>query len=130
MRSRLAGALLVSGVVLGLLALLVTMSQRGHGENGVGFTYRGEFYSQTSAEVLPERLGPFLERDVAIRDTTTDVRAIAGIDPDAAVAARIRDSPGGPSEGGVAWLLMTRDDDVAAVPWSDHDLASVVYPET
>ena len=130
MKARMAGLLLVTGVLLGSLAfLLVNMSQRGQGENGVGFTYRGEFYSQTDAEVRPERLGPFLERDVRIRDTTTDVRAITGLDPETAVAAQIRDSPSGPSKDGVAWLLMTRDDDLAAVPWSDPGLAAAVYPE-
>jgi hypothetical protein len=105
------------------------MSQRGHGESGVGFTYRGEFYRETDAEVRDERLGSFLERDLAIRDTTTDVRAITGLDPETAVAARIRDSPSGPSKDGVAWLLMVRDDDLAAVPWSDPELAAAVYPE-
>ena len=126
----MVGVLLASGVLLVSLALLlVNISQRGHGETGVGFTYRGEFYSQTGAEVRRERLGSFLEREVRIRDTTTDVRAITGIDPETAVAAWIRDSPSGPSKDRAAWLLMTRDEDLAAVPWSNPELAAAVRPE-
>ncbi|HLL51317.1 MAG TPA: hypothetical protein VK356_11675 [Thermomicrobiales bacterium] len=112
---------------IGLLA--GCQSQNGEGETGSGFNYRGEFYGMAGAEVRRDRLGVVLRRDVEFRDTTIDVRSITGIEPDTAVAALIRDAGGTPAEGGVAWLLMSPKDDLAANPWSDPDLAAALYPE-
>jgi hypothetical protein len=116
-------------VLLLSTALLVSCEdQNGEGETGSGFNYRGEFYGMSGAEVRRDRLGVVLHRDVQFRDTTTTVRVIIGIEPDTAVAARIRGAGGTPAEGGVAWLLMSPEDDLTANPWSDPDLAASVYP--
>jgi hypothetical protein len=126
-RAILAGAVLAVG--LGLVAALAYASaQNGEGANGAGFDYRGQFYSMSGAEVRRERLGPVLDRSVALRDTSTDVRAILDIDPGIAVAARVHDMGGTASEGRSAWLLMSPDVDLAADPWSDADLVSAVHP--
>lgn len=125
-------AMLVVGSIVALLAALavpVTLlleSRQGQGESGNGFTLRGEFYLMSGAEVREERLGAVLDRAVPIRDTTADVRAITGVDPGVAVAALVHDMAGTPAADGSAWLLMSPDEDLAADPWSDDDLAGAV----
>ncbi|MGD8202000.1 hypothetical protein ACQE98_15280 [Ornithinimicrobium sp. W1679] len=117
-------ALLLLGWVLTLV-----MDPDGQGANGTGFTYKGEFYGLSGAEVRPERLGDVLEEDVAFQDTTTDVRRIAGVSADVAVAALISlpEIGGGPAEP--AWFLLSTAPDLAADPWSDAELSSVVQPQ-
>ncbi len=62
----------------------------------------------------------------ARQDTTVDVRAITGVGPGTAVAARIPSMPGTPAEHHPAWLLMSPDPDLAADPWNDPGLAAAV----
>jgi hypothetical protein len=119
----------VMTVLLSTALLAGCQGQNGEGETGSGFNYRGLSYGMSGAEVRRDRLGAVLRRDVEFRDTTTDVRTITGIEPDTAVAALIRDAGGTPAEGGVAWLLMSPKDDLAANPWSDPELADAVYPD-
>ena len=122
---------LIIGVALLLLGwvLMLVMDADGQGANGTGFTYRGAFYGLSGAEVRPERLGDVLEEDVAFQDTTIDVRRIAGVSADVAVAALISlpEIGGGPPEP--AWLLLSTAPDLAADPWSDAELSSVVQPQ-
>ena len=120
----LAVAVVVAGG--GALAGLALRDSGGEGANGAGFTYRGDFYGMSGAEVRPERLGPVLERGVPAMDTRTDVREILGIDPAVAVAAHFRDVGGTAAEEGAAWLLMSPQQDVVADPWADPDVSDAV----
>ncbi|CAA9381776.1 MAG: hypothetical protein AVDCRST_MAG32-1713 [uncultured Nocardioides sp.] len=115
-------------LVLGAVAGFALMGSDGEGATGSGFTFRGDFYSLSGAEVRSDRLGPVMDRDVPIMDTTTDVREVLGINPDIAVAARLTDVGGTAAEGGAAWLLMSPDPDVAADPWSYPDVADALNP--
>ena len=110
----------------GTLAGFALIGGDGEGPNGAGFTYRGDFYGMSGAEVRPDRLGPVMDRDVLIMDTTTDVREVLGIDPGTAVAARITDIAGTAAEDGVAWLLMSPDQHVAADPWAYAEVADAL----
>ncbi len=118
----MCGALLVLGCVL-------VVEPRGQGANGTGLSYRGEFYVLSGAEVQPERLGHVLDEDVAFQDTTTEVRRIAGVRPDVAVAALISLPEGRTGKAEPAWSLLSPKPDLAADPWSDAELSSVVQPQ-
>ena len=125
---------MVGGLVVGvsLLALgwvlTLVIDPEGQGANGTGFTYRGEFYAVSGAEVQPERLGDVLDEDVAFQDTTTDVRRIAGVSADVAVAALISLPEDGTGQARSAWLLSSPTPDLAADPWSDPGLSPVIQP--
>ena len=108
-------ALVVTG---GLLAGFALRGGGGEAPNGAGFTYLDTFYWMSGAEIRPDRLGPVLDRDIPIMDTSTDVREVLGIDPATAVAAKLRDIGGTAAQNGAAWLLMSPDPEVAADPWS------------
>lgn len=112
-------------VALGAALVLVSAGE-GEGPSGAGFTYRGEFYLMSGAEVRNEKLGRVLADSVPMTDTTTDVREIVGVEPDVAVAAYVRYAGGTPAEGGAAWLLMSPDDDVAAKPWEAPSVSEVL----
>lgn len=122
---------LVTAVSLVLLGWVLTLviDPDGQGANGTGFTYRGEFYGVSGAEVRPERLGDVLDEDVAFQDTTTDVRRIAGVSADVAVAALISLPEVGTGQAEPAWFLSSPTPDLAADPWSDAELSSVVQPQ-
>ncbi len=128
-RRAVAVAGLAAGVlVVGAVASLALVGSDGEGPSGTGFTYRGDFYGMSGAEVRPDRLGPVTDRDVPIMDTTTDVREVLGIDAETAVAARIVNAAGTAAEDGVAWLLMSPDPDVAANPWTHAEVAGAIIP--
>ncbi|MGD8202425.1 hypothetical protein ACQE98_17425 [Ornithinimicrobium sp. W1679] len=118
----------MSLLLLGWVLTLV-MDPDGQGANGTGFTYRGEFYGVSGAEVRPERLGDVLEQDVAFQDTTTDVRRIAGVGAEVAVAALISLPEVGTGQAEPAWFLSSPVPELAADPWSDAELSSVVQPQ-
>lgn len=126
---------MVGGLVIGVSLLLLgwvltlVMNPDGQGANGTGLTYRGEFYGVSGAEVRPERLGDVLEEDVAFQDTTTDVRRIAGVGADVAVAALISLPEVGTGQAEPAWFLSSPVPDLAADPWPDAELSSVVQPQ-
>ena len=125
-----AGALVVGVTVLVLgWVLTLVLDPRGHGANGTGFSYRGEFYGLSGAEVRPERLGDVLDEDVAFQDTTTDVRRIVGVGADVAVAALISLPEVGSGTAEPTWSLLSPDPDLASDPWSDAELSSVVQPQ-
>ena len=115
------------GVVAGgSLAGFALRGSGGEGENGAGFNYRGEFYGMSGAEIRADRLGPVLDRDIPIMDTSTDVREVLGIDPATAVAAYLRDAGGTAAQNGAAWLLMSSDPEVAADPWAHPDVSEAL----
>ena len=129
-RRAVVAAGLASGVlVVGAVASFAVLGSDGEGPSGAGFTYRDEFYGMSGAAVRPDRLGPVMDRDVPIMDTTTDVRQISGIDADIAVAARLVDVGGTAAEDGAAWLLMSPDPAVAADPWAHPEVADALNPE-
>ncbi len=104
------------------------MDPDGEGASGAGFTYRGEFYALSDAEVRVDRLGDVLDEDVAFQDTTTEVRLIIGVSADIAVAALINVPEVGPGEARQTWLLLSPEPDLAADPWSDAELSLAVQP--
>ena len=112
----------------GAVAGFALIAGDGEGPNGSGFTYRGDFYGMSGAEVRPDRLGPVMDRNVPMMDTTTDVREVLGIDPGTAVAARLTDIAGTAAEDGAAWLLMSPDQEVAADPWAHPEVADALSP--
>lgn len=116
-------ALLLSGWVLALV-----MDPDGQGANGSGFTYRGEFYGLSDAEVRAERLGRVLNENVAFQDTTAEVRLITGVSADVAVAALISMPEFGTGQARQAWLLLSPKPGLAADPWSDAQLSSAIQP--
>jgi hypothetical protein len=124
----------VGVVVLAALVLVSWVGSRaldpaGEGPSGAGFTYRGEFYWLSGAEVRPDRLEEVLDSGVAFQDTTTDLRRIAGISMDDAVAASMEVQDRAPGEPRRAWLLLSPDLEKAADPWSDPELVQVVEPQ-
>lgn len=122
---------LVIGVALLLLGWVLTLviDPDGQGANGTGFTYRGEFYGLSGAEVRAERLGDVLDEEVAFQDTTTEVRRITGVSADVAVAALISVPEVGSGQAEQAWLLLSPEPHLAADPWSDAELSSAVQPQ-
>lgn len=129
-RRAVAVAGLAAGVlVVAAVASFAVVGRDGEGPTGAGFTYRDDFYAMSGAEVRPARLGVVMDRDVPIMDTTTDVRAILGIDVEVAVAARLVDVGGTAAEGGAAWLLMSPDPEVAADPWAHPEVSGVLTPK-
>lgn len=102
-------------------------SDPGQGRSGAGFDYRGEFYSLSSAEVPRSRLGPPLDSGIPFQETTVDVRAIDGIDPEVALAALVDvpDAAGAPAR---MWFVLSPQPDLAADPWSLPELAAVLGP--
>ncbi len=120
----MAAVLLLSGWVL-----IRAVDPDGRGASGAGFTYRGDFYALSSAEVRPDRLGDVLDEQVPFQDTTTEVRRILGVSPDVAVAARLSPPEVGSGQGEQTWLLLSPAPDLAADPWSDRELSSVVQPQ-
>jgi hypothetical protein len=118
----------VSLLLLGWVLALV-MDPDGQGANGTGFTYRGEFYGLSGAEVRPERLGDVLDEKVAFQATATEVRRITGVSADVAVAALIGVPEVGSGQVEQAWFLLSPKPDLAADPWSDAELSSAVQPE-
>jgi hypothetical protein len=112
--SAVAAVVVVAG---GSLAGLALRGGGGEAPNGAGFNYRDQFYGMSGAEIRPGRLGPVLDRDIPIMDTSTDVREVLGIDPATAVAAYLHDVGGTAAENGGAWLLMSPDQELAADPW-------------
>ncbi len=122
-------ALVVAGVVVVAgVAGFAVLGSDGEGPNGSGFTYRGDFYGLSGAEVRTERLGPVLERDVPIMDTTADVREVVGVDPEIAVATHLTDVGGTSAQGDGAWRLMSPDAEVTADPWAHPDVMDAVNP--
>jgi hypothetical protein len=125
----MVGVVVLAALVLVSWVAWRTLVPAGEGPSGAGFTYRGEFYSLSGAEVRPDRLGEVLDSGVAFQDTTTDVRRIAGISVADAVAASMEVQDGELGELRRAWLLLSPDLDKAADPWSDPDLVKVVEPQ-
>lgn len=126
-------AVALAGIAAGVLAIgavasIYIVGNDGQGPSGSGFTYRGDFYAMSGAEIRPDRLGPVIDRDVPIMDTTTDVREVLGIDAETAVAARVVDIGGSAAEDGAAWLLMSPDPEVAADPWAHSEVAGALIP--
>ena len=119
---------LAAVLVVGVVADFALVGNEGEGTSGAGFTYRDDFYGLSGAEVRSDRLGPVMDRDVPIMDTTTDVREVLGVDPEIAVAARLTDIGGTAAEDGAAWLLMSPDPDVAADPWAHLEVEDALNP--
>ena len=124
----------VGGLAMGVAVLLfgwllaVVIDPGGVGATGNGFTYRGQFYGLSDAQVRPERLGGVLDKNVAYQDTTAEVRLITGVSADVAVAASISVAEAGANQARQGWLLLSPDPDLAANPWSDAELSSAIQP--
>lgn len=129
-RRAVAVAGVAAGVlIVGAVASFAVVRSDGEGPSGSGFTYRNEFYAMSGAEVRSDRLGPVMERNVPIMDTTTDVREVFGVDAEIAVAARLVNVGGTAAADGAAWLLMSPDPDVASDPWAHSEVAGALTPK-
>jgi len=83
--------------------------------SGVIVRYEGRDYWVSDYEVVASALGDTLATDLPFQDTTADVRAIEGLDPEVTVAAYLPPlSTASPTAG---WRLVSTD----SAYWTDAD---------
>lgn len=120
----LAVALLVVGLGAGLLAS--RLHPGGDTANGTGLTYRDRFYWASGVQVRDDALGATVAEAVRFQDSTADLRAIEGLDPQTTLAAWLPSLDG--SAGGARWTLVSTDQGRGTNPGGYDDTRGVLVP--